>query len=509
MGLDGSTPSLLRQTELFTDAHPARAARQSARENMSKELETGPRPPIETPTRREEFAGLTRLATPVVIAELGWMGMGVVDTAMVGQVSPIAMGAVAVGSNIFFLFMGGGLGFLFGLDTVVSQAIGAGRIGEAHRSLIQGLILAFGSSLFLTGCMFASAWNLDLVGIPDEVLPDARSYLWITALSMPALSVFTALRRYLQAMNLVRAFMVVVLAANVLNALVNWVLVFGNWGAPAMEADGSAWATVISRAFMMLALGTYTLVHARRKNTGLLQTPLRLDKPLLARITRIGLPAGGQFLLETGFFNIAALLAARLGPLPLAAHQVAITVAAFSFMTPLGISSAAAVRVGQAVGRGDAAGARLAGRTALVSGGVLMIGFAMAFFTLGREIAELFTTDPEVISIAARIFAVAGAFQLFDGVQVIAVGALRGLGETRIPVIIGALAYWVVGISLATTLAFHLELGVLGLWYGFVVALAVAAAALLVVWNRQAKDPLQHRFGGSTGAALDPGHSGG
>ena len=228
---------------------------------MSMEPPAGTQP--QTPSRMEELSRLARLATPVVIAELGWMGMGLVDTAMVGQVSPIAMGAVAVGTNIFFLFMGGGFGFLFGLDTVVSQAIGAGRIQEAHRSLIQGLILALGSSLLLTACMFLSAWNLEKVGIPDEVLPDARSYLLITALSMPALSIFVALRRYLQAMDLVRAFMVVVLAANLLNALMNWVLVFGNWGAPALEADGSAWATVISRTFMMLALATYTLLHAR------------------------------------------------------------------------------------------------------------------------------------------------------------------------------------------------------------------------------------------------------
>ena len=507
MGLDGSTPSLLRQTLAVGAITPTGHAPDRAEEDMSMEPPAGMQ--TQTPSRREELSRLTKLATPVVIAELGWMGMGLVDTAMVGQVSPIAMGAVAVGTNIFFLFMGGGFGFLFGLDTVVSQAIGAGRIQEAHRSLIQGLILALGSSLLLTACMFLSAWNLEKVGIPDEVLPDAQSYLLITALSMPALSIFVALRRYLQAMDLVRAFMVVVLAANLLNALMNWVLVFGNWGAPALEADGSAWATVISRTFMMLALATYTLVHARRNNTGLLQTPLRLDPPLIRRITRIGLPAGGQFLLETGFFNIAALLAARLGPIPLAAHQVAIVVASFSFMAPLGISSAAAVRVGQAVGRADAPGARLAGRTAIASGGILMIGFAIAFFTLGREIAELFAADPEVISIAARIFVVAGAFQLFDGVQVIAVGALRGLGETRIPMIISALAYWVVGISLAMGLAFHLELGVLGLWYGFVAALAVAAAALLVVWHRQAKNPLRHRIAGSTTPPLDPGHPSG
>ena len=476
---------------------------------MSNDPQTPAATPPPIPSVREEFTGLARLATPVVIAELGWMGMGLVDTAMVGQVSPIAMGAVAVGSNVFFLFMGGGLGFLFGLDTVVAQAIGAGRIEEAHRSLIQGLILALVSSLLLTLCMFVSAMNLEYVGIPAEVLPYAQSYLWITALSMPALSIFMALRRYLQAMNLVGAFMVIVLVANILNALVNWVLVFGHWGFPAMEASGSAWATVISRAFMMIALAIYTIAHARHKQTGLLQTPLRVEMPLLLRITRIGLPAGGQFLLETGFFNIAALMAARLGPLPLAAHQVAITVAAFSFMAPLGISSATAVRVGQAVGRGDAPGARLAGRTALTSGGVLMLGFAVIFLTLGREIAAIFTSDAEVIAIAASIFVVAGAFQLFDGLQVIAVGALRGLGETRIPVVIGAFAYWVVGISLATILAFHQNLGVLGLWYGFIAGLAVAAVALLWVWNRQARNPLQHRITTSNTTGLDPGQPAG
>jgi MATE family multidrug resistance protein len=439
-----------------------------------------------------EVRGLVRLATPVVVAELGWMGMGLVDTAMVGRVSPVAMGAVAVGANVFFLFMVGGLGLLFGLDTVVAQAIGARQPEVAHRALVQGLVLALGSSLLLMGGMYLASNLLGWIGVTSDVLPTARVYLGITALSMPPIAIFMALRRYLQAMNLVGAFMVIVLLANVLNAFVNWVLVFGNLGFVALGAAGSAWATVASRSFMMIALAAYTVWQARRNATGLLQTRFVIEWPLLHRIIRIGLPAAGQILLESGFFNIAALLAARFGSVPLAAHQIAISAASFSFMAPLGISSAAAVRVGQAVGRRDGPGAHLAGWTAIVCGGIMMFVFAGAFFFFGREIAAVFTDEKAVIAIATSILTVAAAFQLVDGAQVIAVGALRGLGETRLPMRIAALSYWLVGMSLAVTLAFGMGLGIIGLWYGFVAGLALACVLLLGVWSRHARDPLRH-----------------
>ncbi|MFP6663007.1 MAG: MATE family efflux transporter [Deltaproteobacteria bacterium] len=427
-----------------------------------------------------------------MVAELGWMGMGLVDTAMVGRVSAVAMGAVAVGANVFFLFMAGGLGLLFGLDTVVAQAVGAREPELAHRALVQGLFLALGSSLLLMGGMVAAGNLLGWIGVTSDVLPTARTYLAITALSMPPIALFMALRRYLQAMNLVGAFMVIVLFANVLNALVNWLLVFGNLGFTALGAAGSAWATVASRCFMMVALAAYTLWHARRNATGLLQTPFVIEMPLLRRIVRIGLPAAGQILLESGFFNVAALLAARFGSVPLAAHQIAISAASFSFMAPLGISSAAAVRVGQAVGRRDGPGARLAGWTAIVCGGIMMFVFAAAFLFFGREIAAVFTDETAVITIAASILTVAAAFQLVDGTQVVAVGALRGLGETRLPMRIALLSYWMVGMSLAVALAFWMGLGVIGLWYGFVVGLALACVLLVGVWFRHARDPLHH-----------------
>lgn len=444
------------------------------------------------PTVRGELKGLARLATPVVVAELGWMGMGLVDTAMVGRVSPLAMGAVAVGANVFFLFMVGGLGLLMGLDTVVSQAIGAKRKDIAHRALHQGLVLALVSSVILMGGMFVASHLLTAIGVTPEVVPLARSYLTISALSMLPLGLFMALRRYLQAMNLVGAFMAIVLVANIINAAVNWVLVFGHLGFPALGADGSAWATVVARTFMLIALAAYTIWHARRNATGLLETKPALDPLLLRRIIKVGVPAGVQIFLESGFFNVAALLAARLGPLPLAAHQVAIIAASFSFMAPLGVSSAAAVRVGQAVGRGDAPGARRAGWTAIVTGGVMMSLFAAAFVFLGRPIAEIFTNETPVIDIATSILMIAAAFQLVDGTQVVTVGALRGLGETRLPMRISALSYWLIGMTLAATLAFATGLGVFGLWYGFVAGLAFACVLLLAVWTRHARDPLSH-----------------
>ena len=465
MGLDGSTPSLFR--------HGGQDSCRACYTDVPMAAGTNEDPPPVAPAGRRaeilaEIGGLVRLASPVVVAELGWMGMGLVDTAMVGRVSAVAMGAVAVGANIFFLFTVGGLGLLFGLDTVVAQAIGARQPEIAHRALVQGLILAFGSSLVLMAGIYGASNLLGWIGVTPDVLPTARTYLDITALSLPSVMIFMALRRYLQAMNLVGAFMVIVLLANLLNGLVNWVLVFGHWGFPAMGAAGSAWATVASRGFMLVALASYTIWHAHLNATGLLQTRFAIEWSLLHRIVRIGLPAGGQILLESGFFNVAALLAARFGSVPLAAHQIAISAASFAFMAPLGISSAAAVRVGQAVGRRDARGARLAGWTSIVCGGIMMFAFAAAFLFFGHEIATVFTNETAVVTIATSILTVAAAFQLVDGTQVVTVGALRGLGETRLPMRISALSYWLVGMSLAVALAFGLDFGLIGLWYGFV-----------------------------------------
>ncbi|MEW6271242.1 MAG: MATE family efflux transporter, partial [Thermodesulfobacteriota bacterium] len=315
------------------------------------------RMPRRLPGVSEELPPLLRLAGPVVVAELGGMSMGLVDTMMLGRVSAEAIGAGSVGANLFHFVAVAGVGILLGLDFLVAHAFGGGRLREAHRSLVQSLWLCVALAALLTGVLWLAHANLHRLGIEPAVLPGARAYLRIVAFSMLPFLWFVALRRYLQAIGLVRAATFALISANLVNAAVNWVLIFGHLGAPALGIEGAAWATTLSRVYMLAVLVASTVWYARRHDRALFRTSLRPDLALLRRICALGLPASAQVMLEGGVFTAATLLAAGLDPLSLAAHQIALGAAAFSFMVPLGVASAGAVRVGQELGAGRVAAA--------------------------------------------------------------------------------------------------------------------------------------------------------
>lgn len=436
---------------------------------------------------REELRPLLRLAAPVVVSELGWMAMGLVDTAMVGRVSAQAIGAVSVGSHTYFVAAMFGMGVLLGLDPLVSQAWGAGRREEAHRALAQGLLLATVTGIALMTLLFWGNEHLGALGIDESVLPDATAYLGVVTWGLIPLLWFAAVRRYLQGMGIVRPVMVVVLIANVVNAFANWVLIFGHLGAPAMGAVGSAWATTISRVFMIAALAAFTWWLAARESSGLLHVSWRPDVGQLRYIVRLGVPAATQLTLEGGVFSAATLLAARLDPTALAAHQIALGAAAFAFMVPLAISSAGAVRVGQALGAANSEQARIAGWTALIVGGAFMTFSATSFLMMPRMILSVFTDEVAVIAVGVGLLRIAAAFQLFDGVQVVATGVLRGSGDTRTSMFTSVIAYWVIGLPLAWGMCFTFGLGVDGLWGGLTSGLVFAAFVLVAAWARRTR----------------------
>lgn len=423
------------------------------------------------------------------------MAMGLVDTAMVGRVSAEAIGAVSVGSHTYFVAAMFGMGVLLGLDPLVSQAWGAGRREEAHRALAQGLMLASGIGLVLMTLLWWGNQHLGALGIDEKVLPDAMAYMDVVTWGMIPLLWFAAVRRYLQGMGIVRPVMIVVLVANVVNAFANWVLIFGNLGAPAMGAVGSGWATTISRVFMILALAGFTWWLAARESPGLFHVSWRPDPRLLRYIVRLGLPAATQLTLEGGVFTAATLLAAALDPTALAAHQIALGAAAFSFMVPLAVSSAGAVRVGQSLGAGEPDQARIAGWTALLVGGTFMTFSATTFLVIPRVILSVFTDEVAVIAVGVGLLRIAAAFQLFDGVQVVATGVLRGSGDTRTSMFTSVVAYWVIGLPLAWGMCFSLDLGVDGLWVGLTSGLVFAAFVLVAAWARRTRrlPELAHR----------------
>ena len=424
------------------------------------------------------------LAAPVVVAELGWMTMGMVDTLMVGPLGASAIGAVGLGSSLFTAVAIFSMGMLLGMDPLVSQAFGAGRLDECRSWLLHGIYLALILTVPTTFGVLALVAGLDAWRMNPEVVVLTRPYLGAVAWSLPPLLIYFALRRYLQSVGIVRPIMLTLIAANLLNVAANWTLIYGRFGAPALGVSGAAWATVLSRVVMAGGLLAAVLMH-ERESPPAVRVSWRLDVGRLRRLSVLGFPAAMQLTLEVGVFAAGSALAGRMLPASLAAHQIALNLAGFTFMVPLGIASAGAVRVGHAVGRGDHAGAARAGWTALGLGVLFMSSAALVFTLIPRQLISAFTSDPRVLEVGASLLGVAAVFQLFDGLQGVGTGVLRGLGDTRTPMLWNLGGHWFVGLPLGYFLAFRAGLGVIGLWWGLSSGLIICGVALLFVWHKR------------------------
>jgi len=435
---------------------------------------------------REELRSLVILAIPVVIAELGWVGMGVVDTVMVGTLGDSAIGAVGVGRALFFGVAVFGIGLLLGLDTVISNAYGGGNLARCRSALWHGVVLAFIISLPLTLLIRVLAQRLGAWGVDPEVLE--RTILYTKGVSWAALPIFlySAVRRYLQAMNQVLPVMIALVSANAVNVVANWILIFGNLGAPAMGVRGAAWATVISMSYMALFLGVVAWFHASRLDRAT-RFHWTIDRALAARLVGLGLPAAFQLLLEVGVFCLATILAGRLEPAALAAHQIAINVASTTYMVPLGISQATGVRVGHKLGAGDPAAARRVGWMGIGLSAMFMSVAAVVFVAFPRFFFLLWDASPQALAIGVPLFVAAAVFQLFDGLQVSSIGALRGLGDTRSALYWNFVGYWLIALPIGYFLCFRYGYGALGLWIGFCAGLIVCGIALVQRWHIASK----------------------
>lgn len=432
---------------------------------------------------RHELKPMVGLAVPVVLAEIGWTAMGLVDTLMVGPLGPAAIGAVGLGSVVAISIALFGMGVLLGLDTLVSQAFGAGRVDRCHYWLLQGTYLAGAAAVPLTLATLGAAATLPFWGLDPSVLGMAVPYVRTVTISILPLLLYAAFRRYLQAMNIVRPITVALVSANAVNVAVNWVLIYGHLGFPALGTTGAAWATVASRVYMAGMLAAAIAAADRRRRADLARMSRRLEWEAIRRLLTLGGPSGIQILLEVGVFAAASALAGRLAPAALAAHQIALNVWSFVFMVPLGLNAAGAVRVGQAVGRRDPAGVRRAGWTALALGAVFTTTCAATFLLAGRALVGAFSRDPSVLDTGASLLAVAGLCLIFDGTQGISTGILRGLGETRIPMLTNLAGHWLVGLPLGYAACFVLGWGVRGLWVGLAAGLVIVGIVLLGTWR--------------------------
>jgi MATE family multidrug resistance protein len=429
--------------------------------------------------RRGELRAMLRLAVPVVVVQVGMMLMGVVDTVMVGhlQGSSSSLAAVALGHLYFFGIGVFGMGTLMVLDPVVAQAVGARDEDAVARGIQRGVLLAVILALPSIGVLLVAEPALELARQPAAVVPLAAAYILRLAPGVLPFFLFIVFRQSLQSLRRTAPIVISIVVANLVNGGLNWLLIFGHGPLQPMGVLGSAWATTVSRwvlAGLLVALAWRDLRPRLRRRLAEVW-----DMEPLGRMLRLGLPIGFQYVLEFGAFALVALMMGWLGTRQMAGHQVAINLASLTFMVPLGVGDAASVLVGHAVGRADPIGARSSARAALICGAGFMSCTALVFLSLPHALARLYTLDPGVVAVAAALIPLAGVFQVFDGLQVVAGGILRGLGETRVAMMVNVLGYWLLGLPVSYLLGFRAGWGPVGLWWGLVVGLGVVATALL------------------------------
>lgn len=427
------------------------------------------------------MAAQARLALPVVVVQVGLMAMNVVDVAMVGHLQDgvaAQLAAVGVGALITWLPCAFGMGVLMALDPLVSQAVGAQDGLAVSRSMQRGVVLTallsvpIGILLWFAGPILSALWQ------PPDVVPIAASYARWAIPGVPAFLLFVTLRQSLQALHCMRPIVLVIIAGNVVNLVLDWALIQGHFGLPVLGATGCSIATSIGRWFMVIALlaASWPVLSTYLSS---LRSEVLAWRPLL-KMFALGGPIGVQMLLEMSAFGVVTIAMGKLGTEQLAGHQIALNLASLSFMVPLGISAAASIRVGHAIGRRDKPAVRTAAKVAMLAGAGVMLVSAAFFAWMPETLARLYTPEPAVIAVAAMLLPLAAAFQVFDGLQVVCSGVLRGAGDTRIPLLLYLLGFWICGIPLSLWLAFGAGWGPKGLWWGLAAALAAVSAVLLL-----------------------------
>jgi MATE family multidrug resistance protein len=429
---------------------------------------------------------MIKLAWPVVLAELGWMLQGVVDVIMVGRLGPVAIGAVALGNALYYAPSLFGLGIMLGLDTVVSHAYGRRDYDACHRWLAQGVYVALVAAPLLMLLVLGVSFYIPHFGVAHELVVPTTSYIRMLIFGTLPLLLYAASRRYLQAVGQVRVITITFVAANLLNWGGNWVLINGKFGLPALGVVGSALSTVLSRLLMAVALFAFAWRYEKQRGHPLFAHWSRPVMREIRELLRLGLPAASQLVLEIGAFGLATVFAGKISPIALAAHQIVLNYAALGFMVPLGISAAAAIATGRALGAGDPKRARLSGLLALAMGVGFMALMAVLFIAVPQPLIALYTHDAAVKKVGIPLFALASLFAVFDGVQIIASGALRGMGKTRIAMWTNFFGYWAFGMPLGYFLCFHMHYGVFGVWIGLTAALIVISCVLFAAWRKQA-----------------------
>lgn len=437
---------------------------------------------------RMESRRTIALALPIVAGMVSQMLMGLSDTIMVGRVGVVPLAASSLVNAVAHVPLVFGIGLLSSIAVLTAQAYGARRKRDVGEVLRHGLFLSTAIGVLFGVAVAAAEPLLGFLGQPEEVVRAAGTYMLLFAASLCPALIAQGGKQFSEAVKHPWAATWIMLGGVLLNVFLNWVLIYGNLGAPALGLDGAGWATLAARTFMAIALWTYVL----RADTLILFHPPRwlaaVEWQRIRALLHLGWPVALQHLLEVGAFATAALMMGWISAEAIAAHQIAITCAATTFMFALGTGMAVCIRVGHVYGAAQLSRVRRIGFGGVVLGAGVMGAFGIAFMTVGRPIAGMFVESPAVIALAAQLLLVAALFQIADGIQVVSISALRGLGDVRTPAVIAGLAYWVLALPLGSALAFGAGLGALGIWIGLAIGLGSAAFGLTSRFVRRTRE---------------------
>jgi MATE family multidrug resistance protein len=427
------------------------------------------------------------LAYPVMLSQLGQVSVGVADSMMVGRLGALPLAASSLGNSIFFVVMMFGIGISMGITPLVSKADGKGKTHRISRLFSHGLCINVIASLLMTMIVLGLSQGLHFLNQPEEVVIMTIPYLFIITASLLPLMVFQTFKQMAEGLSQTRQAMYITIFANLVNVALNWVLIWGKFGFPAMGLNGAGLATLISRILMMLMMGGYILLSPRYKKYNFKLALSQTSFPMISRILKIGIPTGFQFIFEVSAFSTAAIMMGWIGVNALAGHQIAINLASISYMMATGLATAGMIRVSNQIGKGNMKGMREAGMVVFGMVTIFMIASAAIFFSLRFFLPTLYIDDPEVVALSASLLIIAGLFQLSDGVQAAGLGVLRGLEDVKVPTIVTLLAYWVLGLPLGYFLAFHMEMGAQGIWYGLLIGLTITAGLLFYRFHSLSK----------------------
>jgi MATE family multidrug resistance protein len=442
---------------------------------------------IFSPTYLLSYRQTFLLAYPVVLSQLGHIMVGVVDTAMVGRLGSTEQASVALANSFYTIVLVFGLGVSYGATPLVA-AQDPKKDSTTIASLLKHSMLVntfIGIILFILLLMISPAFRLMNQSL--EVVDQAIPFFNVMILGMIPLCFFSGLKQFAEGLSFTKTAMFITIGANLVNIILNYCMIFGEFGFPKMGLMGSCWASCISRVFMAASMFVYIFYNKHFKQYASQFSSVKLSKELTKKILKIGVPSGLQWVFEIGAFSFALVMIGWISAKAQAAHQVALSIAAVTYMMASGISAAATVRVGNQFGKENKLRLRQAGFSAFIMVFAFMFICACCLILFRNQLPLLFSIDQEVQQIAAKLIVIAAFFQLSDGTQVVGLGVLRGLKDTRIPTYITLVAYWIIGLPLCYLLAFKFNLGVQGIWYGLLVGLSIAAILLLWRFNHISK----------------------